>query len=406
MKVRSTKNPIIRKMGVCDPHIHIFNDRVYLYASHDAPDGEGFFTMHDWEIWSSDDMVNWQRDSSVRPEDFGMGASNDCWAVDAAEKDGKYYLYVSNGKKETWVLESDAPGKGFVEKLGVPVLPEYITPTCSYDPAVFVDDDGEAYIVFGTPVWADGDSYYIAKLNPDMVSLAEAPKKIILDDVADDKPFIHKHNGIYYLTWASYYATSDNIYGPYTTRGNMNLTTDHGSFFEWNGQWFMAFTVNETIQKMRRATGIAYIHYKENGDMCADQLIREYGVGQYDGTWNQIEAEWFMKGHGVEKKENTFGGFDVVMKDGSWIEFPNIRNLPENPWIMAFGTNEEDVDLEIYENDRLLGVIHKAKSFLDGSEFSKYSDGEVQLPIPAGDHSLKIVARGNIKLDKFRLLAD
>jgi len=335
-----------------------------------------------------------------------MGASDDCWAVDAAEKDGKYYLYVSNGTKETWVLESDDPGKGFVEKTGRPILPEGISPTRSYDPAVFVDDDGKAYIIFGTPVWANGDSYYIAKLNPDMVSLAEEPKKIILDDLADDKPFLHKHNGTYYLTWASYYATSDNVYGPYVTRGNMNLTTDHGSFFEWHNQWFMAFTVNETIQKMRRATGIAYIHYRENGEMCADQLIREYGVGQYDGNWNQIDAEWFMKGEGVCKKENTFGGFDVVMRDGSSIEFPNIRNLPENPWILAFGVNEEAVDIDIFEGDRLLGTIHKDKSFMGGTEFSQYSEGAVQLPISVGDHSLKLVARGDIKLDKFRLLAD
>ena len=88
MKVTAKKNPIISKQGVCDPHVHIFNDRAYLYASHDAP-GEHMFDMYDWEIWSSADLVTWEKESAVRPEDTSMGASYECWAVDAAEKNGK-----------------------------------------------------------------------------------------------------------------------------------------------------------------------------------------------------------------------------------------------------------------------------------------------------------------------------
>jgi len=29
------ENPIIPDQGVCDPHIHIFNNKAYLFASHD-----------------------------------------------------------------------------------------------------------------------------------------------------------------------------------------------------------------------------------------------------------------------------------------------------------------------------------------------------------------------------------
>lgn len=39
MKVRAEKNPVIPGLGVCDPHIHIFENRAYLYASHDAAEG-------------------------------------------------------------------------------------------------------------------------------------------------------------------------------------------------------------------------------------------------------------------------------------------------------------------------------------------------------------------------------
>ena len=34
--VNAEKNPIIPRLGVCDPHMHVFENRVWLYASHDA----------------------------------------------------------------------------------------------------------------------------------------------------------------------------------------------------------------------------------------------------------------------------------------------------------------------------------------------------------------------------------
>ena len=408
-KVITKKNPVISKQGVCDPHVHIFNDRVYLYASHDVPVDPkvSFFRMNDWEIWSSPDFVTWEKESIVRPEETSMGASNECWAVDAAEKNGKYYLYVSNGMSETYVLSSDDPGKGFKDALGKPILPKWFTKTCSYDPTAFIDDDGTPYILFGTPVWAGGDSYYIAKLNEDMISLAETPRKIELNNAADDKCFLHKHDGTYYLTWASYYATSDNVYGPYKFRGNINLTTDHGSFFDWNGQSYMAFTVSETLRSARRATGFAYIHYKENGDMCADDIIREYGVGQYDGTWNRIEAEWFTKGHNVTKKENTYGGFDVVMKEGSWVEFSNIRGIPAQAYMTLWYAAAEKVEIEVYEGDKLLttAMLNDAQMRMDCG-YTAYTHAVLPLFLPEGDHNIRIVAKGDLKLDWFNFITE
>ena len=74
-------NPIIPMKGVCDPHIHIFNDRAYLYASHDmSPDN----TI--WLIWSSADLMSWELEGTVHPEDMYIGKSTGCWAVDAAAR--------------------------------------------------------------------------------------------------------------------------------------------------------------------------------------------------------------------------------------------------------------------------------------------------------------------------------
>ena len=53
-------------------------------------------------------------------------------------------------------------------------------------------------------------SYYITKLKPDMISLAETPRFVNFttntygpcgDGKTDDKPFLHKNGDTYYLSW-------------------------------------------------------------------------------------------------------------------------------------------------------------------------------------------------------------
>ena len=69
-------------------------------------------------------------------------------------------------------------------------------------PGVFQGDDGEFYIVWGVM------AYSVARLNTDMVSLAEPPRSLsILHPIGpfgrgqvNDKPYLHKANGVYYLS--------------------------------------------------------------------------------------------------------------------------------------------------------------------------------------------------------------
>ena len=356
-------NPIFRRQGVCDPHMHPFMGRMYVYCTHDIADSRVTqnMVMKDWIIVSSEDMVSWRVESCPRPEDTYIGPCEECWATDGAERNGKYYFYFSQGMSTTGVMVSDDPGRGFIDALGRPLLPRGLTPTFSYDPTVFTDDDGTPYIMFGTPVWVGGDSYYIARLNEDMISLAEAPRKVLVNDDADDKPSLHRYKDTYYLSWASHYATSSSVYGPYTYRGFTGASTDHGNFVQWRGQWFQAFTIFDPYT-FRRGTGICYVHYRDNGEMVTDQLIREYGVGQYEGSWNKIEAEWYMEARGdAEKIELKHGGFGVRLGDGGSIRFPNVHDVPENAGFGIFAGvgKEAEGTLEIREKSedgRLLGT--------------------------------------------------
>ena len=362
--IQSKKNPIIPGMGVCDPHIHVFGDRLYLYASHDAiPDARNF-CMHDWQIWSSADAVTWELESTVHPEDFFMGPSDCCWAVDVAEKNGRYYYYFSNGSWQIGVAVADQPGGPFRDALGRPLLDGTVTTTREYDPTVFRDDDGAYYLVFGGPAWCYGEGcgYFIARLGEDMISLAETPKKIELDHCGDDKASLNKFGGTYYLSYGGFYATADNVYGPYHFRGHTASTIDHSSFCAWNGQLFQAITVKEQTE-MYRSSGLCYVHIKDNGELVTDPQIVEYGVGQYDSAWNRIEAEWYMRGENVRKVENKcLFGFCVACTEQATLYYPKIRNLSDKvgfslDYYCAGGSATIDV-LAGGENGRLLGTIH------------------------------------------------
>ena len=346
-------NPIIRRRGVCDPHVHIFDGKAYLYASHDRSIDNDFWYMDDWQIWSSDDLVNWTLESTFRPEDTYIGKSDTCWAVDAAEKNGRYYYYFSNKNTDTGAAVSDSPAGPFRDALGRPILPEELTPSAQYDPTAFVDEDGSAYLIWGIP---DGGGYYIAKLNEDMLSLAEEPRSILLDGglARDDKNFVHKKNGVYYLSWGSNYATSDSVYGPYTTRGTLGVSEDHGSFFSWKGQDFNAFTVFDPT-KYFRSTGLCYVHYRANGEMVADQMVAENGVGYYDANWNEIPAVWFMEAEGARKIENVWGGFNAeVQTSGARLAFPGVRNVSDKKRIYFEITSAHDspTTIEAWDRDR------------------------------------------------------
>jgi arabinoxylan arabinofuranohydrolase len=410
----AVKNPIIPNLGICDPHMHVFNSRVYLYASHDHHRAQTNYCMKDWHIWSSDDLVNWQFERAISPSDMYMGESDDCWATDAAFGNGKYYFYFSNGNKQTGVAISDHPAGPYRDALGKPLLDGSMTTTREYDPAVFIDDDPEQtpYIIFGGPAWAygEGAGYFIARLNNDMISLAESPRPLQVNHEADGKASLHKHNGVYYLSWASFYAVSNSVYGPYRYIGNFGASPDHGSFFSYNNQDFNAFTIFDPSMQYR-ATGLCYVHYRDNGHIAVDQLITEFGVGQYNAQWNRIEAEWYMSAQGITKRENPRQGFDAVASgQNSWLYYPNIHNLPKNSSISLFAAsdNPSPVVVEVREDDphgTLLGEVTISTS--RNTNWMGYRTTIAQLSNNPGDINLYFVFKGlesgHIYLDWFCL---
>lgn len=369
------KNPIIPNKGANDPHIRIFNGKAWLSASHDKSIDSKAFSMDDWWLWSSDDLVDWKLESVLKPEQTYIGKPfSGCWATDIAFRNGKYYWYFSERNEQSGVVVADSPQGPWKDPLGKPLLPSELTPTHEYDMGIFQDTSGDFYIVFG--VW----DYYIAKLNDDLISLAEAPRKIEINNPrgpynpdgknkempTDDKPFLHAYNGKYYLSWGCFYAMADNVYGPYDYTGSIIDSTSfakgydaptwphgflqgrHGSFFEWHNQWYFAYCdISQTGNRYFRDTFISYVHYKPNGEMA---LIRVdgIGVGAYDTNNGKIEAEDYFKASGISKEENKAGGFHVTgMKKGAFLCFPNVYGLEQKTKIEFKAVDAKGVTIEV-----------------------------------------------------------
>lgn len=290
---RYLAQPLVTEIFTADPSAHVFDGRIYIYASHDIDgdtpsDGLGAqFEMHDYHVLSMDRIGG---PVTIHPVALDVAnvpwADKQMWAPDAAFKDGTYYFYFpakdADGIFRIGAATSDRPEGPFQPQ------PEAMRGSFSMDPAVFIDDDGEAYMYWGgiwggqLQCWATGvyepdcsttdleqDDQpalmpKVARLTDDMLEFAETPRDaMIVDETGQpilggdhDRRFfeaawLHKHDGQYYLSYSTgnthfiAYATGDSPYGPFTYRGVALLPvqgwTNHHSITEVDGQWYIFY---------------------------------------------------------------------------------------------------------------------------------------------------------------------
>ncbi len=342
-------NPVLKGKHICDPHACTVGDKVYLSVGVDRGMDSETWAIDRWEIYSSGDLRRWKRECVIKPENFYMGKSEHCWATDLTYKNGYFYFYFSDHNREIGVLRSK-DCKMFEDVLGGPLIPEGFCDTLSYDPTVFTDDDGKSYLLFGCEY--EGH-YHIVQLGEDMVSLAGGPVRLKIKGLTkgDDKSYLHKHGGLYYLTSGSFFAVSDSLFGEYEFRGCFRASRDHGSFFDFHGQNYFAFTIFDPTV-FCRTTGITYVNYLDNGDIVTDGLPNECGVGYYDACWNGIECEWYFSGVGVRKTDNFWNRIDVEVDSDSELYFPDVRNLFCFNAISFYGVSSDGLKIFVRERDR------------------------------------------------------
>ncbi|MEL1239500.1 family 43 glycosylhydrolase [Flavobacterium flavipallidum] len=293
-RFQSAGNPIIKHKYTADPAAFVEKDTLWLFTGHDYEGGQKGYKLKDWLVFSTTDLKNWtEYPVPLKIEDFKWDKTNDAYAGHAIKRNGKYYWYISTNGSGIGVAVADRPQGPYKDALGKPLLTnaDCFASTHGWtciDPAVFIDDDGQAWLF-----WGNGVCYY-AKLKENMIELDGPVKKIDFEGLQfTEAPWVHKKNGKYYLSYASgfpekiAYAMADSIEGPYVYKGILNeiagnSNTNHQAILEFKGKPYFIYH-NGAMQTI----GSSY-----SRSVCIDKL--EYNS---DGTLKRV----IMTSEGVSK---------------------------------------------------------------------------------------------------------
>lgn len=284
--IHSNGNPIIKNVYTADPAAMVYNNTVYLYTGHDeAPTKVSSYRMHNWLCFSSTDMVTWtQHAVPLKTKDFAW-ASDDAWAGQVIPRNGKFYWYVaiSHGTihgKAIGVAVADKPEGPYKDARGSALVTNDMTTAQTkiswddIDPTVFIDDDGQAYLIWGNT------ACYYAKLKSNMTEL-DGPVKTFDLPHYTEAPWIHKHNGWYYLSYAydfpekTAYAMSKSITGPWVYKGILNeiagnSNTNHQAIIDFKGKTYFIYhngALTPDAGSFHRSVCIDYLYYNPDGTM-------------------------------------------------------------------------------------------------------------------------------------------
>jgi arabinoxylan arabinofuranohydrolase len=349
------RNPIVSHIFTADPSAHVFEGRVYVYTSHDL-DNQAGYDMNDYHAFSSADLVNWQ-DHGVVLAAADIGWTDRLYAPTAAYSaaTGKYYLYFPNAGSAIGVAVSDSPAGPFVDVLGRPLIDPNVPGAGDvdwlFDPMAFVDDDGQAYLYFGGGPEGTGDNARVIRLNPDMISLADAAATTIPAPDLFEASYVHKHDGRYYFSYSTSFANhaafidylvSDNPMTGWQYTGTVlqqpdqnNGNNNHHSIIEYEGNSYIFYhnrvlANREGKSSFQRSITLDNLTYDAQGNI--NLVPSQKGVVRQlrsVDAFARIEAEAIADQRGIETDFAVDGGSRVgvsvtELQNGDWIGYSQV----------------------------------------------------------------------------------
>ena len=350
------QNPIICDRYTSDPAPYVYGDTLYLFVDHDEDVTEnGYFTMKDWLLYSTVDMVNWTyRGTPLTSATFSSWAKqdNDCWASQCIQRNGKWYWYVTATIKGQaypgiGVAVANHPAGPYKDPIKKPLVQGWF----KIDPSVFIDDNGQAYLFYGN------NMLWYAKLNRTMTALTSGEMEVKTKDESAFGPFkgyddngnpktnfeeaswIYKRDGKYYLEYAAggvpehwAYSTADKITGPWTYQGKVmgeaaNSFTIHGGTVEYKGHHYL-FYHNGNLPGgggYKRSTCIEEFERGADGSI---PFIKATAKGveplQTLNPFQRQEAETINQCQGVKCMGDYTGCYVTNISNGDYIKVRNV----------------------------------------------------------------------------------
>ena len=331
-------NPIVQTSYTADPAPMVHEGRLYLYTSHDEDvTVKDFYTMNDWRLYSTTDMVNWtDHGSPAGLKNFSWG-NDSAWAPQAIAKGGKFYLYVplnNNSGSKIGVAVSSNPAGPFTDPLGKALA---ASGSGNIDPTVFIDDDGQAYMY-----WGNGTLRYV-KLNSDLTSTSGSVTNVSLSGFTEG-PWFYKRASLYYMVYAATsgsekisYATSSAPTGPWTVRGDImaagSTFTNHPGVVDYQGHSYF-FYHNSALpggNNYKRSVCVEEFSYGADGSI--PKLTMSTKGPAAIATLNpfkQVEAETIASSSGLKTEvcTDTGAGMNVTsISNGDYIKVKDVDFL-------------------------------------------------------------------------------
>lgn len=436
-----------------DGEPYVFNNRVYVYGSHDFFNGYAF-CLGDYVTWSApvDDLGNWTYEGVIfkRTDDPHNADNRGClYAPDmTVGPDGRYYLfYALDNDCVISVAVCDTPsGKfefiGNVHYEDGTVLGRKEGDEQQFDPGVItIGDTTYMYTGFCGQGDASRHGCMVTVLDKDMLTIKRAPEFVIPstqhskgteyeDHAFFEAPSIRERNGIFYLIYSSQvmhelcYAYSDNPLGPFKYGGvivsNCDIGIDsykpaqkpaafgannHGSIVQIGDDWYIFYhrqTNNSWYSRQGCAEKIAF---DENGQILQVEITScglnggpltdtcEYSAQIACNIFNDKEQMYVGEYH----EANITKDFQDGEKDPSYI-----RDIYENTTVGFKYFKLKDVKgLRITTRGYGKGDF-EIRTSIDGDILGKISvdfctawtDNKTEFTIPDGVYPLYLTFKG------------
>jgi beta-xylosidase len=243
-----------------DPSLVQFEGRYFLYATIDPWGGNTL------ACWESEDFASWTYRRLNWPTKAACTSPNSMdskvWAPSVIRAlDGNFFMYVSVGS-EIWVGSAPHPLGPWTNCLGNrPLIPStWDERYHMIDAECFLDEDGRAYLYWGSGLnWVNGRCFAV-ELEADMITL-KGEVRDVTPSRYFEAPFMHRRGDLYYLSYSSgrtdqdtyqvHCAVGTHPMGPFTEQENSPiLATDasrglispgHHAIFRKDGEDYILY---------------------------------------------------------------------------------------------------------------------------------------------------------------------
>ena len=334
-----------------DGEPYVFNDRVYIYGSHDKFNGD-VYCMLDYVCYSApvDDLSDWRYEGVIYRKDqdpANTDMQGNLYAPDVTVgPDGRYYLYYVLSK---WGIVSvavcDEPaGKyefyGYVQYEDGTLLGEREGDEPQFDPGVLTEGD-RTYLYTGYCPLDDGARHgaMCTVLGKDMITIIEEPVFVAPNKIYSkgtdfeghaffEGPSIRKKGDTYFFIYSTErqhelaYCTSNDpkkefkYQGVLVSNGDINIDTykpadrgmaycanNHGSMIQIKDDWFIFYHRHTNGTNYSRQACFEILHEREDGLFDQVEITSNHGMKPLKG---EGEYPAYLACNLFYKHDNTF----------------------------------------------------------------------------------------------------